>query len=188
MIRTFRLCLIVSLVSTCSVVIFAQSQTDADRAARDAVKAVHSRDIPEASLPCTPDEAKWWNDLRAAAKAISPARAGKTETEKLLRLIKEGIEKSYQIPVPDRYATFLWRAAPEYTEEARHKMINGSVALAVELLPDGTIGEVKVAQGLDPGLDKMAVAAARKMIFVPGIKNRKFVSQWTPMTMGFNIY
>ena len=168
--------------------VFAQSQTGADRASQQAVKAVHSRDIPEASLPCTPDEAKWWADLRIAAKAISPARAGKTETEKFMRLIKEGIEKSYQLPVADRYPTFLWRAVPQYTEQARAQKISGSVALAVELLPDGTVGEVKVAQGLDPGLDKMAIETARKLIFLPAIKNRKFVSLWTPMTMSFNIY
>ena len=189
MIRLLKICaVLVPLTVSASVAAFAQSQTDADRAAQQAVKAVHSRDLPEASLPCTPDEAKWWGDLRTAAKAISPARAGKTETEKLMHLIKEGIEKSYQIPVPDRYATFLWRAAPQYTEEARHKMINGSVALAVELLPDGTVGEVKVAQGLDPGLDRMAIESARKLIFLPAIKNRKFVSVWSPMTMSFNIY
>jgi TonB family protein len=172
----------------CRAGIFAQSQTDADRAAQSAIKALHTRDVPEASLPCTTDEAKWWNDLRMAAKAINPARAGKTETEKLMHLIKDGIEKSYQIPVPDHYAIVLWRAVPQYTDEARHKKINGSVALAVELLPDGTVGEVKVAQGLDPGLDKMAVETARKLIFLPAIKNRKFVSLWLPMTMSFNIY
>lgn len=186
--RPFQICLLLALFLTGSAVAFAQSQTEADRASQTAVKALHSRDVPEATLPCTPDETKWWNELRAAAKAVSPARAGKTETEKLMRLIKDGIEESYQVPVPDHYAVFLWRSPPEYTEEARRKQINGSVALAVELLPDGTVGEVKVAQALDPGLDKMAIAAARKIIFLPSIKNRKFVSQWTPMTMSFSIY
>jgi TonB family protein len=123
-----------------------------------------------------------------AGKAINPAHAGKSETEKLMHLIKEGIEKSYQIPIPDHSAIVLWRAVPQYTEDARHKKINGSVALAVELLPGGTVGEVKVAQGLDPGLDKIAVETARKLIFLPAIKNRKFVSVWSPMTMSFNIY
>ena len=188
MIQIFKSCALVALLVASGVGVFAQSQSDADRASQQAVRAVHSREIPEPSLPCTPDEAKWWSEMRAAAKAIGPARAAKTETEKLLHLIKQGIENAYQIPVPDRYATFLWRAAPEYTEEARHKMIKGSVALAVELLPDGTVGEVKVAQSLDPGLDKIAIASARKMVFLPAIKNRKFVSLWTPMTMSFNIY
>jgi TonB family protein len=188
MMRTFHNCSLVFLVAVWSAVAFAQSQTDSDRAAQAAVKAVHSRDVPQASLPGTPDEANWWNDLRAAAKAINPARAGKAETEKLMRLIKEGNEKSYQIPVPDHHAIVLWRAVPQYTEEARLKMIKGSVGLAVELLPDGSVGQVKVAQGLDPGLDKMAVETARKLIFLPAIKNRKFVSVWSPMTMSFNIY
>jgi len=188
MIRIFQIWFLLSLVATCSTAVLAQSQTDAERAAQAAVKAVHSRDIPEASLPYTPDEGQWWNDLRMAGKAINPARAGKTETEKLRGLIKEGIDKSYQVPVPDHYAIILWRAAPQYTEEARYKKINGSVALAVELLPDGTVGEVKVAQGLDPGLDRMAIESARKLIFLPAIKNRKFVSVWSPMTMSFNIY
>jgi len=188
MMRKFQICLVVSLVVAGSTAVFAQSQTDADRASQAAVKALHSRDVPQASLPCTTDEAKWWDDLRIAAKAINQARAGKTETEKLMHLIKEGIDKSYQIPVPDHYAIVLWRAVPQYTDEARNKKLNGSVALAVELLPDGTVGEVKVAQGLDPGLDKMAIASARKLIFLPAIKNRKFVSVWSPMTMSFNIY
>jgi TonB family protein len=188
MMRECQICLLVLFVMACSAVGLAQSQTDADRAAQAAVKAVRSRDIPEASLPCTADEAKWWNDLRMAGKAINPARAGKSETENLMKLIKEGVEKSYQIPVPDHYAIVLWRAVPQYTEEARNKKINGSVALAVELLPDGTVGEVKVAQGLDPGLDKIAVETARKLIFLPAIKNRKFVPVWSPMTMSFNIY
>jgi TonB family protein len=188
MIRECQICLLVSFVVACSAAAFAQSQTDADRAAQTAIKAVHSRDIPEASLPCTPDEAKWWSDLRMAGKAINPARAGKSETEKLMHLIKEGIEESYQIPVPDHYAIVLWRAVPQYTDEARNKKINGSVALAVELLPDGTVGEVKVKQGLDPGLDKIAAETARKLIFLPAIKNRKFVPVWSPMTMSFNIY
>ena len=186
--RTRKICLLVSFVLAGSAAAFAQSQTDAEAASKAAVKALHSRDIPAASLPCTQEEAKWWEDLRVTAKAINPARAGKTETEKLVRLIKEGIEKSYQIPVPDHHAIVLWRAVPQYTEEARNKKINGSVALAVELLPDGAVGEVKVAQGLDPGLDKMAVETARKLIFLPAIKNRKFLAEWTPMTMSFNVY
>ena len=52
---------------------FAQTQTDQDRAAQQALRALRGRDIPEATLPCTPEEAKWWNDLRAAARAIRPA-------------------------------------------------------------------------------------------------------------------
>jgi len=161
----------------------AQSQTDADRAAQQAVKAIHSREVPEASLPCTPDEAKWWNELRAAARAFNPAQLDRPDPKKFLQLIKEGIEKSYQIPVPDHYANVLWRAHPQSATKK-----NGSIALAVELLPDGTVGEVKIAQGLDADVDQMAIKATRKLVFLPAIKNRKFVSLWMPMTMSFNSY
>jgi TonB family protein len=60
--------------------------------------------------------------------------------------------------------------------------------MAVELRPDGSVGEVRIAQSLDQGLDEMATAAARKAIFLPMVKARKFVSTWLPMTMEFNIY
>lgn len=184
--KTYCALLVLGLV--CNTVALAQTQTDQERAAEQAIKALRSREVPEASLSCTTDEAEWWKEVRAASKAIRPARAAKKEREEFIRLIKKGLEKSFQVPVPDHYAIVLWQSPPDYTEEGRNKRISGSVALAVELLPDGTVGEVKVAQGLDPGLDQMAVSAARKLIFLPPIKDRKFVSIWLPMTMTFHIY
>ena len=187
-IASLKTCFLLVLGLVWSTTALAQTPTEQDRATEQAIKALRGREIPEATLPSTPDEANWWNDLRAAGKAIKGFRETRAEMNKFVRLVKEGVEKSYQVPVPDRYALVLWKAPPEYTEQARHKQINGSVALAVELRPDGTVGEVKIAQGLDPGLDQMAVNAARKMVFLPAVKDRKFVSIWMPMTMTFNIY
>lgn len=180
--------LTVLFISLAGAGVLAQSQTDSDRAAQAAVRALHSHDFPEASLPCTADESKWWNEMRTAAKAFNPAQLDQPDTKKFSSLIKEGIEKSYQIPVPDRYALILWRGHPQPTPSPKFKKINGTVALAVELLPDGTVGEVKIAQSLDPKHDQVAIDATRKMIFLPAIKNRKFVSLWMPMTMSFNSY
>jgi len=185
---TITICILLALGLLTSARVFAQSQTDADRAAAQAVKAIHSRDIPEASFPCTSEESNWWNEIRAAAKAINVAQPDQPDTKKLSRLIKEGADKAYQIPVPDRYATVLWRGHPPPTPAPKFKNLNGSIALAVELLPNGTVGEVKIAQGLDPNYDQVAMETARKMIFLPAIKNRKFVSLWMPMTMSFNSY
>ena len=182
LLKVYSLPVLLILLGTGSAA--AQTQTDADRAAQAAIKAVHARDIPEASLPCTPDEAKWWSELRKVANAFNQAQPDKPDTKKLIQLIKEGLEKAYEIPIPDRYALILWRARPPATP----KKINGSIALAVELLPDGTVGEVKIAQGLDPGIDKMAIDATRKLVFLPAIKNRKFVSLWMPMTMSYSSY
>jgi TonB family protein len=180
-------CTCLALAFLCSGTVFAQSQTDMDRATEQALKALRARDIPEAELSRTTDEANWWKEVRDAGKAISEWRGGKKERDRFVRLIKEGLEKSYQVPIQDRRAMVLWKAAPEYTPEARDKQINGSVAMAIELRPDGTVGEVRIAASLDPGLDQMAANAARKLIFLPMVKDRKFVSSTMPMTMTFNI-
>ena len=163
-----------------------QQQTDQQRAEQEALRSLRSRgDLPEASLPCTPQEAKWWNDVRAASKEIGRTRAAKKQKGELNRLIKEGLEKSYQIPIPDQSAAHLWQSTPDYTEEFLHKRVNGSVAMAVELRHDGTVGEVRIVQGLDRVVNETAVNWARKLVFLPAVKDRKFVTSWIPMPMRF---
>jgi TonB family protein len=165
----------------------AQTKTDQERAAEQALKALRAREIPEATLPTTPDEANWWKEIRAAGNAIR-SKSAISRKDDFARLVKQGGEKSYRVPTLDRHATVLWKDPPNYTEEARRKRITGSVALTVELRPDGTVGEIKIVQSLEPGLDQMAVNSARKLVFLPAVKDRKFVSFWMPMTMSFNVY
>jgi TonB family protein len=187
MAQTFTSCcriLFLTLVITGGT--FAQSapsQTDSDRAAKIALEGLHRREIPEGTLPGTPDEAKWWSDLRSAGAAVRSTMGGKKETKKFLALLAEGRDKSYQPPIPDRGVTLLHQVPFESTEASRKKNISGSVALVVELRPDGTVGEVKVVQGLGYGLDEKAAEAARQMIFLPAVKDRKFVSYRMPLTM-----
>jgi TonB family protein len=145
-------------------------------------------EVPEASLPCTPEEAKWWQDLRAAAKAVEETGGGKKEKQKFLDLLQQGQEQSYQPPIPNRPMTVLSKAEPSYNEAARRKRIRGTVALVIELRPDGFVGEVEVVQSLGWGLDENAADAARKVIYLPAVRDRKFVSFRMPMTMSFNIY
>lgn len=166
----------------------AQTPTESDRARKAALSMLHSREIPEAMLPCTPEEAKWWQDLRKAGKAVQDSRGGKKEKEKFLRLLQEGQEKSHQPPIPDWRALVLSRLPPNYSEAARRRQKKGSIALVVELRPDGFVGEVEVVQKLEPGLDQNAIEAARRTVFLPRVKDRKFVSFLMPMTMSFNIY
>ena len=82
----------------------------------------------------------------------------------------------------------MWKSEPLYTDEARNKLIKGSIAMVVELLPDGTVGEARIVQALDPGLDRNAQEAARRTVFLPKIKDRKFVVSFVPMTMSFDVY
>jgi TonB family protein len=62
---------------------------------------------------------------------------------------------------------------PEYTSEARLKKIQGAVEIEAIVMPDGTVGKVRIAKSLDPiyGLDQQAVNCARKWKFRPGMMN-----------------
>ncbi len=56
---------------------------------------------------------------------------------------------------------------PTYTEEARRRGISGDVVLEIVVRRDGSVGEVKVIQGLGGGLDQRAVEAVRQWRFSP---------------------
>jgi TonB family protein len=146
--------------------------------------------VPEASLPCTPEEQTWWTELRAASEDIKyPHRhPGEKEKKKFLNLLRNGVEKSYKPPVPDARPVFLFKTEPTYTEEARRRGINGTITLEVEFLADGSVGVIEVIEGLPAGLNDAAADAARKTIFLPAVKNRQFVATTMRMVMTFNLY
>jgi len=146
--------------------------------------------VPEASLPCTPEEQTWWTELRAASEEVRyPHRPGEKQKKKFLDVLREGEEKSYKPPVPDTQAVMLFRTEPMYTEQARHDRVRGRVVLQVEFLADGTVGKVEVIEGLPgSGLNEASEDAARKTIFLPAVKNRQFVAWSTRVVMHFEIY
>jgi protein TonB len=63
----------------------------------------------------------------------------------------------------------LREVKPQYTPDAMRAKIQGTVVLECVVLPDGTVGDVRVNRSLDPvfGLDQEAVKAARQWRFVP---------------------
>jgi len=148
-----------------------------------ALDALLRREVPAATFPCTPDEASWWEEVRAAS-----AKARRGETEKFVQLLKQGQDNKYHVPIPDRGITTLRRVPPRYTDEARRAKISGGIAMVVEFLKDGTIGEIKIVKGLGSGLDEKAADAARQIIFLPAVKDAQFVSARLPMTMSFDLY
>ena len=62
------------------------------------------------------------------------------------------------------------RRSPKYTSEAMRAKIQGQVELEAVVLPNGTIGEVRIVKSLDKqyGLDQEAIAAAKQWLFRPG--------------------
>jgi TonB family protein len=61
---------------------------------------------------------------------------------------------------------------PSYTAEAMRAKVQGLVMVECVVMPDGTVGDVKVTKSLDSvfGLDQEAIKAARRWKFVPGMR------------------
>jgi periplasmic protein TonB len=62
-----------------------------------------------------------------------------------------------------------------YTDEARAAKIQGVVVIEAVVLPDGTVGSVKVVRSLDTkfGLDTQALNATKQWTFTPGTRDGK---------------
>ena len=55
----------------------------------------------------------------------------------------------------------------DYTDEARRRNLTGDVVLEIVVRSDGSVGDVKILQGLGSGLDQRAVVAVRQWRFSP---------------------
>jgi TonB family protein len=77
----------------------------------------------------------------------------------------------------------------EYTQEAMDAHIEGTVGLQVVVLADGAVGDVKIAQSLDPtyGLDQQAVKAIKQWQFKPGTKDGKAVAVQVDVMIRFTL-
>ena len=81
----------------------------------------------------------------AAGSVVGPSRPG------------SGIE-------PPR---ILQEVKADYPEDARRRGIVGNVVLEIVVRRDGSVGDVKVLEGLDGGLSERAVQAVRQWRFAP---------------------
>jgi TonB family protein len=66
----------------------------------------------------------------------------------------------------------LREVKPAYTADAMRAKVQGSVWLECVVMPDGSVGEVRVTRSLDPifGLDQEAIKAAKMWRFKPGMR------------------
>jgi protein TonB len=56
---------------------------------------------------------------------------------------------------------------PDYTDEARRRGIEGDVLIEIVVRRDGSVGNVRLLQGLGAGLDQRAMDAVRQWRFRP---------------------
>lgn len=61
--------------------------------------------------------------------------------------------------------SLLQEFKPDYTEEARRRGVEGDVVMEIVVRSNGSVGDVRVLQGLGHGLDERAVAAVRRWRF-----------------------
>jgi len=61
----------------------------------------------------------------------------------------------------------LHEVKADYSEDARRRGLTGEVVLEIVVRRDGSVGDVKVLQGLGSGLDERAIQAVRQWRFSP---------------------
>jgi TonB family protein len=84
--------------------------------------------------------------------------------------------------------TILYREKAQYTEEARDNKIEGAVVLSAVFGADALIRDIEVVGGLPYGLTEKAIEAAKKIRFVPAMKDGKLVSVRGNIEFSFNLY
>ena len=88
----------------------------------------------------------------------------------------------------DRKAILVMKPAPAYTDAARKKQITGIVVLKVVFSSNGSVVDVRIAAALPEGLTEKAIDAAKKIKFIPAMKDGRFVSMWMQLEYNFNLY
>jgi protein TonB len=85
--------------------------------------------------------------------------------------------------------TVIQQVSPQYTAEAMRARIQGSVWIECVVMPDGTVGELRIMRSLDRlfGLDEEAVKAARRWRFRPGRVNGEPVPVVVTMELVFSL-
>ena len=75
------------------------------------------------------------------------------------------------------------------TADAMRAKVQGSVWLECIVLPDGTVGDVRITRSLDSrfGLDQEAIAAARRWRFKPGLLNGRPVPVAITIELTFSL-
>jgi TonB family protein len=142
--------------------------------------------VPEATEPCTPEESEWWKQLRKAGNDLYKKDERKTR-ERFYLLLYEGQQKGYRVPLKDRpYQPFLV-GKTVYPAMARKNKVEGNVVLSVEFKADGSVGDVRLIEGLGMGLDEISIQAARQAVFLPAIKDGAFVTSRKEVKYGFDL-
>jgi TonB family protein len=88
----------------------------------------------------------------------------------------------------DRKVRLVMKPEPSYNELARQKQTVGTVIVKAVFACNGSVTDIRVIEALPHGLTDQAIAALKKIKFVPAVKSGKFVSMWLQLEYNFNLY
>jgi TonB family protein len=88
----------------------------------------------------------------------------------------------------DKKVRLAMKPEPSYTEAARQHEVTGTVVIRCIFSSNGSVTNIRVVFGLPDGLTEKAVAAAKKIKFLPAMKDGKHVSMWMQLEYNFNLY
>jgi len=88
----------------------------------------------------------------------------------------------------DRKILLAMKPEPRYTEPARMNAITGTVVLKCIFSPNGMVENIRTVSGLPYGLTEQSIQAARKIKFIPAMKDGKYVGMWMQLEYNFNLY
>ena len=94
-------------------------------------------------------------------------------------------ERVYAGKEVDAKLRLVTKPEPTYTKDARDNKVEGTVILRAVFSKTGQVESIRVVQGLPHGLTEQAINAARKIEFVPAMKDGKAVSMWIQLEYNF---
>jgi TonB family protein len=100
----------------------------------------------------------------------------------------ESLNKTFIGRDTTRKARLVMKPEPSYTEEARQNAITGTVVLKCIFKYDGSVVNILTVSGLPYGLTQRAIEAARRIKFIPAVKDGTRVSMWMQLEYNFNLY
>jgi TonB family protein len=88
----------------------------------------------------------------------------------------------------DHKARLGMKPEPRYTEAARNNQVTGTVVLKAVFNSAGNVSNIRIVSGLPDGLTEKAVDCAKKIKFIPAVKDGHYVSMWMQLEYNFNLY
>ena len=123
-------------------------------------------------------------DAERAAKLAKQAVEIESATAQPLPPLPTGVNRvggSVKPPVP------LVRPEPQYSDEARAALLEGTVVVRVVIGIDGTPQEALIVRGLGLGLDEMALEAINQWRFKPGARDGQPVPVAATIEVNFRL-